>query len=73
VEAVAPGYIAGMLRAIVSFEVPIARMEGKYKLSQNRKPEDRARVVEALAESPDDGAQRIARLMASREAGLLSR
>jgi len=72
-EDVDPDYIAGMLRAIVSFEVPIARMEGKYKLSQNRKPEDRARVVEALANSPDDGAQRIARLMASREAGLLSR
>jgi len=42
-------------------------------VSQSRTPGDRARVVEALATSPDEGAQRIARLMASGEAGLLSR
>jgi len=72
-EDVDAGFIQGMLRAIVSFEVPIARMEGKYKLSQNRKPEDRAGVIAALGDSPDDGAQKIARLMEAREAGLLSR
>jgi len=72
-EDVDAGFIEGMLRAIVSFEIPIARLEGKYKLSQNRKAEDRAGVIAALADGPDDGGQKIARLMASREAGLLSR
>lgn len=70
IEGIDQGYIAGMLRAIVSFEIPVARMEGKFKLSQNRKAADRAGVIEALAQSPDDGAQKIAALMASREAGL---
>jgi len=60
-------YIGGMLRGIVSFEIPVARMEGKFKLSQNRTPEDRAGVIRALAESPDEGARSISRLMAARE------
>jgi transcriptional regulator len=68
-EDVDAGYIEGMLRAIVSFEMPIARMEGKFKLSQNRKAEDRAGVIAALSEGSDEGGKRIARLMASREAG----
>jgi len=68
-EGVDAGYIEGMLRAIISFEMPIARMEGKFKLSQNRKAEDRAGVIAALSESADDGGKGIARLMASREAG----
>jgi transcriptional regulator len=68
-EDVDAGFIAGMLRAIVSFEVPIARMEGKYKLSQNRTPEDRAGVIAALSESSYEGSRGVARLMASREAG----
>lgn len=43
----APGYIEGMARGIVAFEVAIGRLEGKGKLSQNR-PADRERVLEAL-------------------------
>ena len=41
-------YIAGMLKAIVGFELPVARLEGKWKMSQNRPAEDRAGVVEGL-------------------------
>jgi len=41
-------FIRGMLRAIVGFEVPIQRLEGKWKMSQNRPAEDRAGVVEGL-------------------------
>lgn len=63
-----PGaYIEGQLRAIVNFEIPIARIEGKFKLNQNRKPEDRAGVVAALRESPRAGDQELADLMAGRE------
>jgi len=41
-------YQSKMLRAIVGFEVPISRIEGKFKLNQNRSAEDRAGVIEAL-------------------------
>jgi len=41
-------YIATMLKAIVGFEMPIARLEGKWKLGQNRSAEDIAGVREGL-------------------------
>ncbi|MGC2462001.1 MAG: FMN-binding negative transcriptional regulator [Steroidobacteraceae bacterium] len=41
-------YIAGMLRAIVGFEIPVSAIEGKFKGSQNRSAADRAGVAEAL-------------------------
>ena len=44
-----PSFIDGMLRAIVGFELPIERLEGKWKMSQNRPAEDRQGVLEGLA------------------------
>ncbi len=41
-------FIAQMKRAIVGLELPIARSEGKWKLSQNRSAEDRAGVLVGL-------------------------
>jgi transcriptional regulator len=41
-------YISGMLRGIVAFEMPIERLEGKLKLSQNRPAADRPGIVRAL-------------------------
>jgi len=49
---VTPSKLAGLLRGIVAFEMPVTRWTGKRKLSQNRPPEDRARVVENLSTSP---------------------
>ncbi len=43
-----PALIDGMLRAIVNFRIPIARIEGKFKLGQNRNEADRAGVTAAL-------------------------
>ena len=43
-------FIAGQLKAIVGIEIPLTRMEGKWKVSQNRPPEDRAGVVAGLEE-----------------------
>jgi transcriptional regulator len=40
-------YIARMLRAIVGFELEVERLEGKFKLSQNR-PAEIPRVIAAL-------------------------
>ena len=44
-------YQERMIGGIVGFEMPISRLEGKFKLSQNRSPEDRRRVMAALADS----------------------
>jgi transcriptional regulator len=41
-------FIDGMLKGIVGFALPITRLEGKWKMSQNRPAEDRAGVVTGL-------------------------
>jgi transcriptional regulator len=46
-------YIDSMLRAIVGFALPIERLEGKWKLGQNRSSADQAGVREGLAASID--------------------
>ena len=48
-----PKYLARMRRGIVAFEIPVARLEAKAKLSQNRSAADRRRVVEALETAQD--------------------
>ena len=45
-------YIDSMLRAIVGFALPIRRLEGKWKLGQNRSAADQAGVRDGLASSP---------------------
>lgn len=55
-DALPEEYLQRMERGIVAFEIPIARLEGKFKLSQNRAVRDRELVVDALAESDDPGA-----------------
>ncbi|MDH0648452.1 FMN-binding negative transcriptional regulator [Pseudomonas sp. GD03858] len=50
----APGdYLDGMLRAIVGIRLPITRLQGARKLSQNRSAEDMAGVRDGLAASAD--------------------
>jgi transcriptional regulator len=39
-----PDYLDKMLAAIVGIEIPIARIEGKWKMSQNRSATDRATI-----------------------------
>ncbi|VVO73163.1 Protease synthase and sporulation protein PAI 2 [Pseudomonas fluorescens] len=56
-------YIDAMLKAIVGFALPIERLEGKRKLSQNRSTADIAGVREGLAASPDVHDQALAHLM----------
>lgn len=60
-------YVTGQLRAIVTFEMPIERIEGKFKLNQNRTAEDRVGVVAALRRSARPGDNELAELMAARE------
>jgi transcriptional regulator len=54
--SVPENYVAGMQRAIVAFEIPIDRLEGKRKLSQNKSEADRAGIAAGLrAEGRADG------------------
>lgn len=56
-------YIDGMLKAIVGFALPIERVIGKHKLSQNRSAADMAGVREGLAASTDVRDQTLARFI----------
>ena len=42
-ESLPADFYERMLRAIVAFEMPATRLEGKFKLGQNRSVEDRRR------------------------------
>jgi len=52
-----------MLGAIVGFEIVLSRIEGKFKLSQNRPPADRQRVMKQLAGQSDEDSKRVAAQM----------
>jgi transcriptional regulator len=56
-------YIDRMLKSIVGFEIPIDELTGKWKLSQNRKPEDRSGAIAGLAAETGDKAREIANRM----------
>ncbi len=56
-------YIDAMLRAIVGFALPIRRLEGKWKLRQNRSAADQAGVRDGLAASPSPGDRELAARM----------
>ncbi|OCT16253.1 transcriptional regulator [Paenibacillus pectinilyticus] len=47
-DAVDPAYLAGLSKGIQGFKLPIARIEGKAKLSQNHPIERQERIVAAL-------------------------
>jgi transcriptional regulator len=55
-------YLSTMARGVVAFELPVDRLEGKFKLSQNRPPADRAGVIAAL-QAGDAEARAVAALM----------
>jgi transcriptional regulator len=48
-------FIDAMLKGIVGFAIPIARLEGKWKMSQNRPAEDRAGVISGLEAEQQPG------------------
>ena len=56
-------YLQRMMRGIVAFELPIARLEAKAKLSQNKNAADRAGVMAALESSPRGDDRRLAAVM----------
>jgi transcriptional regulator len=53
-------YIETMLGAIVGIEIPVTRLVGKWKASQNRPPVDRKGVISGLRETADADAATMA-------------
>lgn len=51
-EKLSDGYMAGMLEAIVAFEIPVDRLETRWKLSQNRGREEMELITAELEKSP---------------------
>ena len=62
-DSVPEPYANGAMRGIVAFELPIERLEGKWKLSQNMQPADRAGVAAALRAAADPSGVAIAAAM----------
>jgi transcriptional regulator len=56
-------FISAQLRGIVGLRLPITRIEGKRKMSQNRSAEDRAGVATGLAASEMPSDHEVAKLI----------
>lgn len=54
---------SGLLNMIVGCEIEITDIQGKFKLSQNRSPEDRQNVIEQLSQSGNQTEVAVAKLM----------
>jgi transcriptional regulator len=67
-EVLPEPYVASMLTGIVGIEIAVSRLEGKFKLSQNRPAADRPRIIAALERREDAESRAVARLMHEREA-----
>jgi transcriptional regulator len=62
-EEAPAAFIAQKLRGIVGFAIPVTRLEGKRKLTQNRSAADIAGVQAGLAASSELNDNEIAQLM----------
>ena len=59
-----PDYIEKMLGAVIGIEIPLRRVTGSWKTSQNRSAADRATIAAGLRASGDAGAAAMAGLVA---------
>jgi len=60
-------FVRAQLKGIVGFTLPIARLEGKWKMSQNRNEADRAGVRGGLAREPSPANAAVAAVMTPRD------
>jgi transcriptional regulator len=65
VEDAPADYLVSQMKGIIGIEIPVARIEGKWKVSQNRPAADRAGVVAGL-HGGGEQAEAIAVLVAER-------
>jgi transcriptional regulator len=69
VDSLPPHLGDRLVAAIVAFEMPVDRFEAKFKLGQNRSPEDRAGTVAGLERDSSLDAVALAAFMRSHLAG----
>lgn len=67
-ESLSEAYRERMLSHIVGFEIAVAKIEAKFKLSQNRARDEQERVIDSLRSASDTAVSGTAALM--REQGL---
>ena len=67
IEDLPETYLGGMAKGIIGLDIAVSRLEGKYKLSQNRPAADRPRVIAALERGGDENSVAVAQLMRERE------
>ncbi len=48
-----PEYIHGMLKAIVAFEIEVTKIDGQYKLSQDKTKKEQQTIISAFEKSND--------------------
>jgi transcriptional regulator len=61
------GYVDKLLGAIVGVEIEITRLDGKWKMSQNRPAADVEGVIEGLAASDDPRQREVAEIVRERK------
>ncbi len=62
-DGLSEGFRTGMMQGIVGLEINVARLEGKYKLSQNRSSADQQAVAHFLLAQDDQASHAIATAM----------
>ncbi|PYX46630.1 MAG: hypothetical protein DMG79_15850 [Acidobacteria bacterium] len=62
-------YRERMLSHIVGFEIAVTKLEGKFKLSQNRTREEQSNVIASLGSAEDTAVSGVARLMRNQGLG----
>jgi transcriptional regulator len=59
-------YMEKMMKGVVGFSLAITRLEGKFKMSQNRSVREQEQVIEALSAASDTTTCEVAALMQAR-------
>jgi transcriptional regulator len=62
-KSLSPEYVSGMLKAIVAFEIEVTRMDGKFKLSQNKTKNEQQNIIKSFEKSDDSTQREIAEEM----------
>lgn len=58
-----PDYKNAMVKGIVAFEIRVEKLEAKWKLSQNKKPQEQVNIMSHLLEREDSTAREIGEMM----------
>jgi len=65
-DSLSEDYKSGMLQGIVAFSMTVTELQFKEKLSQNKKKEEKERIVDAFSKSDSENEQLISKYMAKK-------